>query len=270
MLSVLAAIKSTVRRVGIGLAQASGPRTYRGQDVSGPRTYRGQERIGAKTYRGQDVSGPRRIGAKTYRGQDVSGPRRVGAKTIGGAVSPLRELERPPRLGLAVLLALDHAAVAGQEAAALEDAAQLRLEIRQCLGEAVAHRAGLTGQSAARHPADDVVLAVAIGQNQRLRNHHAQYRSGKENFDLPVVDGDFAGAALDPDAGDGVLAFAGGVGATEIVELLDIFGGFRGGRLERRQLIERLHRLGHDQALLTFLRFIAAISNGSGVCAAWG
>ena len=40
--------------------------------------------------------------------------------------------------------------------------------------------------------------------------------------------------------------------------------------LEGRQLIERLDRLGHGQALLTFLRFIAAISRGSGVCAAWG
>src|SRR5882672_10605945 len=59
------------------------------------------------------------------RAKTVSGRRRSGRP------SPLRELERPPRLGLAVLLALDHAAVAGQEAAALEDAAQLRLEIRQ-------------------------------------------------------------------------------------------------------------------------------------------
>src|SRR5216683_8027074 len=74
--------------------------------------------------------------------------------------SALGELERPPRLGLAVFLALDHAAVAGQEAAALEYAAQLRLEIRERLGEAVAHRAGLAGQSAARYPAYDVILAV--------------------------------------------------------------------------------------------------------------
>src|ERR1700744_2531077 len=43
----------------------------------------------------------------------------------------LRELERPARLGAAVLLALDHTRVAGQEAALLEDAAQVRLEIGQ-------------------------------------------------------------------------------------------------------------------------------------------
>src|SRR3954469_12329115 len=56
--------------------------------------------------------------------------------------SALRELEGPAGLGLAVLLALDHARVAGQEATLLEHAAQLRLEIRQSLGDAVTHRAG--------------------------------------------------------------------------------------------------------------------------------
>src|SRR5882672_6813832 len=69
--------------------------------------------------------------------------------------SALRELERAPRLGLAVFLALDHAAVAGEEAAVLEHAAQLGLEVGQRLGEAVAHRAGLAGQSTARYPAND-------------------------------------------------------------------------------------------------------------------
>src|ERR1043165_1405395 len=59
------------------------------------------------------------------------------------AGSALGELERAPRLRLAVLLALDHAAVACQEAAALERAAQIRLEIGQRLGNAVTHCAGL-------------------------------------------------------------------------------------------------------------------------------
>src|SRR5947209_6080184 len=77
--------------------------------------------------------------------------------------SALGELERTACLGLAVFLALDHAAVAGEEAAVLEHAAQLGLEIRERLGQAVAHRAGLAGQAAARHPADHVVLAVAVG-----------------------------------------------------------------------------------------------------------
>jgi hypothetical protein len=46
-------------------------------------------------------------------------------------VLPLRELERAPRLGLAVLLALDHAAIAGEEAALFQDAAQIEFEIGQ-------------------------------------------------------------------------------------------------------------------------------------------
>src|SRR5262245_54170219 len=81
--------------------------------------------------------------------------------------SALRELERPASLGAAVLLALDHAAVAGEEAAALEHRAQLRLVVGQRLRQAVAHRAGLAREAAAGHRADDVVLAVAVGRDQR-------------------------------------------------------------------------------------------------------
>jgi hypothetical protein len=44
---------------------------------------------------------------------------------------PLRELERAAGLGLAVLLALDHAAIAGEEAALFQDAAQVEFEIGQ-------------------------------------------------------------------------------------------------------------------------------------------
>src|SRR5258708_34146828 len=80
----------------------------------------------------------------------------------------LRELDRPARLGAAVLLALDPARVAGQEAALLQDTAQLRLEIGQRLRQAVAHRAGLARQATAGDRANNVVLAVAIGRDQRL------------------------------------------------------------------------------------------------------
>src|SRR6478735_9032192 len=54
--------------------------------------------------------------------------------------SALGELERTPGLGAAILLALDHARVAGQESAALQDAAQVGLEGGERLGDAVAHR----------------------------------------------------------------------------------------------------------------------------------
>src|ERR1700682_8353 len=52
----------------------------------------------------------------------------------------LRELERLARLRPAVLLALDHARVAGEEAALFQNAAQIGFEIGQRLGDAVTHR----------------------------------------------------------------------------------------------------------------------------------
>src|ERR1700733_1284499 len=50
----------------------------------------------------------------------------------------LRELERATSLGAAVLLALDHARIAGEEAALFQNTAQIRLEIGERLGDAMA------------------------------------------------------------------------------------------------------------------------------------
>src|SRR5204863_5324608 len=91
----------------------------------------------------------------------------------------------------------------------------------------------------------------------------------KEHLDRPGIDRDLAGARLDPDPGDRILALAGGIGAALLVELLDVFRSFGGRRLQRAELVERLHGLGH-QAALMFLRLIEATSSFSGCCAAWG
>ncbi len=182
----------------------------------------------------------------------------------------LRELEAAAGLGAAVLLAFDDARVAGQEAALLQDAAQIRFHVGQRLGQAVAHRAGLARQTATGHGADDVVLVRAGGSGQRLLDHHAQHRTGEVDFLVTGVDRDLAGARLDPDAGDGVLALAGGIGATQLVDLLDVLRCFRSRRLERRQLVERLNGLGHDYAALVFLRFNDATSMTCGCCASCG
>src|SRR5262249_11230159 len=144
------------------------------------------------------------------------------------------------RLGAAVLLALDRAGVAGKEATLFQDAAQVRLEIGQRLGDAVTHRTGLAGQATAGNRADHVILAVAAGGDQRLLDHHAQHWAGEIDFDLAGVDRDLAGAGLDPDAGDRVLALAGGIGAALLVDFLDVFRRFGRSRLELRELIERL------------------------------
>src|ERR1043166_50766 len=197
-------------------------------------------------------------------------PQRALACRRSIAALALRELEAPARLGLAVLLALDHARIAGEEAAALERVAQVRLEIGQRLRDAVAHRAGLSRQSAARDRADHVILAGSVGGDDRLLDQHAQHRPREKNLDGALIDQNLAGAGLDPYARDRILALAGRVGAALLVELLDVFRRLRGGGLQRAELVERLHGFGHGHALLVFLRFMAAMSSASGCCAACG
>ena len=101
---------------------------------------------------------------------------------------PLGELEAPARLGLAVLLALHHARIAGEEAAALEHRAQIGLMSHQCLGQAVTHRARLTRQPAAGDGAYHVVLTLAVGGDEWLLDQHAQHRAGKIGLHRPAVD----------------------------------------------------------------------------------
>src|SRR5713226_1634694 len=80
----------------------------------------------------------------------------------------LRELERLARLGAAVLLALDHARVAGEKAALFQKAAQIGFEIGQCLRDTVTHRTGLARQTATGHGADHIILAGTGSGDQRL------------------------------------------------------------------------------------------------------
>src|SRR6266849_361044 len=183
--------------------------------------------------------------------------------------SALGELEAAPRLGAAIFLALDHARVAGEEAALLERAAQVRLEIHQRLGQAVADRAGLARQTAAGDGAGDVVLPAAVGRDQRLLDQHAQHRPREIDLDVPGIDDDLAGARPDPNSRHRVLALAGGIGAALLVDLLDVFRGLRSRRgLERGKLVERLHGFGHGHALLWVFRFMAATASRYGCCAA--
>src|SRR3546814_1159457 len=91
--------------------------------------------------------------------------------------SALRELEAPARLGPTVLLALDHARVAGQEAALLQDRTKVRLEQGQRPADAVAHRAGLPREAAAADRADHVELAVAAGRLERSEEHTSELQS---------------------------------------------------------------------------------------------
>src|SRR5438477_4249957 len=152
--------------------------------------------------------------------------------------SALRELEAASGPRAALFPALDHAAVAGQKAALLQERTQGRLEVGERLADALPERTRLPRESATGHGADDVVLARAIHHAEGLVDHHAQHRPSEVDRAVPIVDGDLARAGLDPDARDGVLALAGGVGAALGVELG--LGGLRRGlRLALLRVRER-------------------------------
>src|SRR5581483_6430819 len=119
----------------------------------------------------------------------------------------------------AVLLALDGAAVAGEEAFLLQRGPEIRFIVRERLGDAVAHRAGLAGEAAAGDRADHVELPGAVHDAERLVDDHAQHGAREIDRAVLAVDRDLALARLDPDAGDRVLALAGGIGAALGIDL---------------------------------------------------
>src|SRR5215472_209693 len=192
----------------------------------------------------------------------------------GGCRSALRILEAASRAGAAVLLALHHAAVAGQIAASLERAAQRRLVMSQRPADAVADGTGLAGEPAAGDGGDDVILAQAIGHAEGLCDHHAQHWTREIDRALAAVDGDLAAAGLQPDAGDGVFAPTRGVGAALGIDLrLAGLGGRLcrlGGGAQVFQVGQGLGLGAHAAAILLFLRFIAATSSVTGCWASWG
>src|SRR6478752_4156752 len=91
----------------------------------------------------------------------------------------LRELEAAACLGAAVLLTLDGARVAGQEPGLLDDRAERRLVARQRLGDAVQDRAGLARKPAPDDGGDHVILALTLGNAERLVDHEAERRTGE-------------------------------------------------------------------------------------------
>src|SRR5690606_19492219 len=207
--------------------------------------------------------------------------------------SALRELEAAARLGPAVLLALDHAAVAGQEPGGLDRGTQRRLELGQRLADAVLHCAGLARKPAAGDRGDHVVLALALGDRERLADDQAQRRPREIGFLVAAIDSDLARSGLDPHAGDRILAAAGGIGAALRVEFLFAqrrggsggdhglsgltrFGGrgVGGGRSARNIL--QIGEIGNSVLVVShhlatlFLRFIEATSSATGWVPACG
>src|SRR3546814_676788 len=188
----------------------------------------------------------------------------------------LRELESAAGLRLAVFLALDRAAVAGQEAGRLDRAAQRGLEAGQRLRDAVQHRTRLARQAAALDGRDDVVAADPVGQAERLVDDETQRRTREIDFLVAAVDRDLARPGLQPHAGDGVLAAAGRIGAALLVDLLFAQRRGRGfGSLDANGDVGEILEIGHGlfvshYAPTLFLRFIEATSSTSGYCASCG
>src|SRR5262249_55816027 len=118
------------------------------------------------------------------------------------------------------------------------------LIIGQRSADAVAYGSGLTRQPAAFDRAPDIELAEPVRRDERLIDDHPQYRPRKINWAFAAVDVDFAGAGLDPHAGNGVLALAGGIGAAERVASRFYIHRHRGRNRRRGGRRTRLlHRL---------------------------
>ena len=112
----------------------------------------------------------------------------------------------------AVLLALFHSRVAGQETGGLEGGAEALVHGQQGAGDAVADGAGLAGHAAAGDGGDDVHLAEGVGGDQRLTDDQLQGLETEVVVDVTAVDGDGAGpAGEEVHARHGALPAAGAV-----------------------------------------------------------
>src|SRR5215208_4971222 len=125
------------------------------------------------------------------------------------ANSALRELRPLAGLLEAGLLALLHARVAREEAAALELGAQVRVGVDQCARDRMAQCAGLRGHAASVHGGEDVDLVLQPDGLERGADRALQRRAREEDVQRAAVDLVGAGAGLQDHARDGGLALAG-------------------------------------------------------------
>src|SRR5262245_37698881 len=116
-------------------------------------------------------------------------PQPPSTKTDCSRCLALRELEAASRLRLAVFLALDHAAIAREEAALLQHHPQRGFEMSESAADAVPHGAGLTGEPAARDRADHIILVQPVAYFEGLAEQHAQHGARKIGGDVSPVHG---------------------------------------------------------------------------------
>src|SRR4051812_48686070 len=115
----------------------------------------------------------------------------------------LAELRTLARLLEAGLLALLHARVAREEAAALELAAQVGVGLEEGTADAVAQGTRLRGHAAAVHAGDDVHARLVTHGLERLADVALQRRARGEIVERPAVDGVRTGARPGGDAAGG-------------------------------------------------------------------
>src|SRR5215218_9344200 len=114
---------------------------------------------------------------------------RAVVNPLPSALAELRPLAGLLQPGLAALL---DACVAGEEAPALEVAAQLGVDLGKCPGDPLAHRAGLAADAAAVDADADVDVALVAGDDQRLLDHRLVQRPREELLEVALVDHDLA------------------------------------------------------------------------------
>src|ERR1700742_30384 len=129
------------------------------------------------------------------------------AKGARSALAELRLLTGLLEAGLAPLL---DPGVTREEAATLEIAAQLGVDLGQRLGDAVTNRPSLAGDAAAVDADADVDVALVAGHRERLAGHRLVQGTREELGELTAVDAEFPVARHHDDAGDRALALAGG------------------------------------------------------------
>src|SRR4029453_7342054 len=125
------------------------------------------------------------------------------------APSALGVLGRLAGLLEPVLLALDLAGVAGEEATLLQLGPQLLVEVDQGPGDGVAQGAGLAGDPAAVAVGEHVVALEGVGDPRRLGDEPAVGRVGEVVLEGAAVELERARALDQPYPDHGLLAAAG-------------------------------------------------------------
>src|SRR5690606_22178449 len=183
--------------------------------------------------------------------------------------SALAVLRRLAGLLEAVLLALDDARVAGEEAGLLQRRAVLRVGLDERAGDRQAQRTGLAGGAAALEVGVDVVAVGLLDRDERLPDQLLVQLAREVLLEGPAVEAELARPGDQPDPDHGLLAAADGLDRAVGVDGRDLgqrdvgadLGVVRVGR------VGVLGGLGVDRSLLDGL--VLGLGGGHGLSLFW-